>query len=104
LVADDDHFVAAAGDRCTDVVGSGSRCEPLVGLGRDVEGARELAACLAGPEERARQNRIGSRFIGAEALTERPRLLAALGSQPPQLVRLSGLGLGMADEVQTHEE
>jgi hypothetical protein len=35
-VADDDHFVTAAGDRCADVVGGRSGCEPLVGLGRGV--------------------------------------------------------------------
>jgi hypothetical protein len=101
-VADDDHFVAAAGNRCTDVVGGCSGCEPFVGFGSDVEGARELAARLAGPEEWARQDCRGSRVLGAEPLSEGPRLLAALGSQPPQLVRLSWPGVGVADEVEAH--
>jgi hypothetical protein len=101
-VSDDDHLVAAAGDRGTDVVGSCPWCEPLVGLGRGVERSREFAAGLAGAQKRARENRRRMRILGPEPLTESARLLTALGSEPPQLVRLSRLGLGVADEVQAH--
>jgi len=101
-VADDDDLVSAAGDRRSEAVGGRAGCEAVVGLGRDFEGSGELAARLAGAEERARQDRPGACSVRIELLAERARLLAAPRRQRPQLVRLSGRGLGVADEVEAH--
>jgi hypothetical protein len=101
-VADDNDFVSAAGDGGSDGVGSRAGREPVVGLGGDVERSRELTARLARAEQWARQDRSGAHSVGVELLAERPSLLAALRRQSPQLVRLSGRGLGVADEVEAH--
>ncbi len=101
-MADDDDLVSAAGDRGSDGFGSRAGRESVVGLGGDVERSRELTARLARAEQRARQDRSGARSVGVELLAERPSLLAALRCQPTQLVRLSGRGLGVADEVEAH--
>jgi len=101
-VADHDDFVSAAGDGGPDAVGRRPGCEPVVGLGCDVERPRKLAARLAGTEQWAGQNRSGARSVRAELLAERASLLAALRCQRSQLVRLSGRGLGVADEVEAH--
>jgi hypothetical protein len=101
-VADDDDLVSTAGDCGPKALECRSRRKAVVRLGSDFEGPRELATHLAGTEERARQDRSGARSVGVELLAERPRLLAALRRQAPQLVRLSGRGLGMGNEVQAH--
>jgi hypothetical protein len=101
-VADDDDLVSAARDRGSDGVRSRAGRKPVVGLGGDVERSRELTARFARAEQRARQDRSGARSVGVELLAERPGLLAALWRQPTQLVRVSGRGLGVANEVQAH--
>jgi hypothetical protein len=101
-VADDDDLFAATRDRCANVVRSRSGREPVVGFRCGIEGSRELTAGLAGAEQWAGQDRSGARSVRVELLAERPSLLAALGGQPTQLVRLSRRGLGVADEVQAH--
>jgi len=101
-VADDHDLVSAARDRGSNAVEGRAGGEPVVGLGCDVERSRELAARLARAEQGAGQDRSGARSVRVQLLAERPSLLAALRRQPSQLVRLSGRGLGVADEVETH--
>jgi hypothetical protein len=101
-VADDDDLVSAARDRGSDGVGSRAGSEPVVRLGGDVERSRELAARLARAEQWARQDRSRARSVGVELPAQRPSLLAALRREPTQIVRLSGRGLGVADEVEAH--
>jgi hypothetical protein len=101
-VADDDDLVSAAGDRGSDVFQSCAGGEAVVRLRCDVKGSGELAAGLACAEQRAGQDRSGARSIRVELSPERACLLAALRRQRSQLVRLSGRGLGVADEVEAH--
>ena len=77
-MADDDDLVSAAGDRGSEAVGGRAGREAVVGLGGDVERSRELAARLAGAEQRAGQDRSGTRSVRVQLLAERARLLAAL--------------------------
>jgi hypothetical protein len=42
------------------------------------------------------------RVLGSQPRTERSGLLATLSGEGAQLVRLSGGGFGMADEVEAH--
>ena len=79
-----------------------SRREPLIGLGLCAKRSRELAAGLACPQQRAREHDFRVRVLGPQPLAEGAGLLAALRSQRAQLVRLSGGGFGMTDEVEAH--
>jgi hypothetical protein len=102
LVADDDDLVAPARDRGANIVRSRSGREPVVGLHCGIEGSRELTAGLAGPEQRARQDRSGPGSLGFELLPERAGLFAALRGQASELVGVSRRGLGVTDEVEAH--
>jgi len=101
-MADDDHLVAAALDGFANVVDSSSGRQPLVGNRCDVEGPRDLAAGLARPEKRARENDRWNGVLTEEALPERPCLFAACRREWAQLVGLAWSGLGMSDEVEAH--
>jgi hypothetical protein len=101
-VADDDHLVATARERGSNVVDGRSGCEALVGLGLDLERPGELAAGLPCSQQRAREDRRRPGALGPKAASERTCLLTPLAGQLPKLVRLSGLGFGVADEVEAH--
>ena len=101
-MTDDDDLVSAARDRGSDAVGSRAGREPVVGLRCDVERSRELATRLARAEQWAGQDRSGPRSVCVQLPAERSSLLTALLRQATQVVRLSGRGLGVADEVEAH--
>ena len=77
-MADDDDLVASAFDRGPHVVGARSGSKSLVGDRLDVERPRELAAGLARPEQRAREDDRRSGVLAAQPLPERPCLLGVL--------------------------
>ena len=97
---DDDHRLAAAGDRGTDVIHGRSGREPLVGLHFGAGGLRNCFTGLSGSEQRTGDDRVGLDPVGAEPLSE------LFGLSPPSgvsaLIRLAGSGLGMADEIEPH--
>jgi len=101
-VTDDDHVLAPARDRGSDVLEARSRREPIVGLGLGPERPRQLVAGLPCAQQRAREHGVRVRALGSQPRAERSGLLAALSGERAQLVRFAGGGFGMADEVEAH--
>jgi len=101
-VADHRDRIPSTGEDSSDVVGGRSRREPIVWLRFDVQRPGQLAARFAGAEQGAREDRLGWGQLVPHAPAEVPRLLPALRSQRPKLVRFSRRGLGVADEVEAH--
>jgi hypothetical protein len=101
-VADDDDLVSAALDRRAHVVDACTGCESLVGLRLDPECLRELGACLARPEQRAREDDRWARILVSKLLPEGTRLAAPLTCQGAQFVRITGRSLCVSDEVEAH--
>ena len=99
LVADDDDGVAVPVRRLADLLGGRARREALVDL-RVAEAERRRR--LPRAQERAREDGVGCDARVAQPLAERARVLAAVGRQRAELVRLPGRGLGVADEEQSH--
>lgn len=102
LVADDDHRFAAARHGSADVVRRRAGCQPVVRLRFYAEVLAELGAGLAGAQEGAREDRVRPDAFASEAFAELPCGAAALGREPPELVRFAGLGFRVADEMQLH--
>ena len=101
-MTDDDDVLAAAGDGSSDVIERCAGREAVIGLGLGAERPRQRLAGLARTQERAREHDVGARVLGLQLLAEGAGLLAALRSQRAKLVRLSGGGFGMTDEVEAH--
>jgi hypothetical protein len=101
-VADDDDLLAAAFDRGADVFDARPRSKALVGDGVDVERSRELAAGLSRAQERTREDDRRDGVLAEHALPELTCLPAPFLRQWAQLVRLSGRGLRVSDEVEAH--
>jgi trans-2,3-dihydro-3-hydroxyanthranilate isomerase len=101
-VADHDDGLATLLRRGANAFGRGAGGQALVRLGLDAGGPRELLCGLARTEKRARQDRVGPEALVGEALPERAGGFSALGSQRPQLVRLSGGSFGMTHDHQLH--
>jgi 4-hydroxy-tetrahydrodipicolinate synthase len=99
---DDDHHLAAAGDRGTEVLHGRSGRKPLVGLRLGAGRFRECFARLSSPEQRAGDDRVGFDAVGLEPLRQLMGLAPALGRQRTQLIRLAGSGLGVANEIEPH--
>jgi hypothetical protein len=101
-VADDDHLVAASGDRVADALGGGTRREPLVRLDIAVEFPGELVGRLACPQKRARQDGCGLRAVGRQAPTEVAGCGPAGRGQAAEIVRLTRSSLGVSNEIEAH--
>ncbi len=101
-MAHGDDVLASAFERRSQIFEGRPRRKALVGLGIDPEVSGQLFAGLARAEERAREDDVRLHVLVSQALSERARLLAALGRQLPQLVGLARRGLRMADQVQAH--
>jgi hypothetical protein len=102
LVSDDDDRLAAVRDRGANVVDRRAGCEPFVRLSLDAEPVPELGAGLPRAQQRARED-----GTGAQALAGQPLAQLACGRPPgrrqlPELVGLSRLGLGVADQHELH--
>ena len=100
-MADRDDGLARALGRGDDVVRVGARCKPLVDPELDAGRFRDRGCGLSRAQERARDD--GVRPLDREALAERPRLLPPARAERAQLVRVAGIGVGVADEDQAHE-
>ena len=100
-MADRDDGLARALDGGDDVVGGGARREPLVDPELDAGRFRDRGCGLAGAQQRARDDDV--RPLDRQPLAERARLVAAAGAERAQLVRVAGIGVGVADEDQSHE-
>ena len=101
-MTDDDHLLTATGDRRAHVLEARSRPEPLVGLRLGAECPRQLPTGLPCAQQRAREHGLGACVLSAQPRAERTGLLAALSGQRTQLVRLSGRGFCVTDEVEAH--
>ena len=102
-MADDDHLLATAGDRGSDVFHAGSWGQPLIRLRVDFERLCQLAPSFTRAQEGAREDRLGTCILAAEALAQLASLPAALPGQRAELVGLARRCFGMAHEVEAHD-
>ena len=100
LVADGHHSGLGALHDGQHVVGRRAGREPLVHPQRAAGGLRDCLGGLACAQQRAGQHELRPGL--GELLGKRLRLLAPLLAQRPQLVGISRVGVGVADEVQAH--
>jgi SAM-dependent methyltransferase len=98
-VADDDHELAAPVGGVAYVGRRRAGREALV----DFRAAEAEGRCgLLRTQERAREDGIRLEPLPAQLLAERPRLLAPLRSEGPQLVGTPRRGFGVADDQELH--
>lgn len=100
LVAHGDDCALGALERRLNVAHARARGEPLVDPQLGSGGLRDRGGGLARAQQRACEHQY--RLGGGQLLTQRARLLVAAGAQRPQLVRVAGVGVGVADEDQAH--
>ena len=98
LVTDDDDRSRQALERRQDARRAGD--EPVVDTQLRVGRLGDRGCCIAGAEERARQDEL--RCVGRELFGERPSFLASPCAERAKLVRVAGIRMGVAHEDQPH--
>ena len=101
-MADHDDGVAAPRDCRAEVGRAGARREPLVRLCRQPCRPRNCFGRLSRTQERAAEDSVWTHAFGRQAIAERAGGIAPCRCQRPKVVGVTGLGLGVADEVDAH--
>ena len=96
LVADHDYRGTRALDGREDVLYGRARCEPVVDAQVDPGRLRDRGPRLAGAQQWACDDDVGS--DGRQALTQFSRLLRAAGAQRTQRIGIARVGMRMANE------
>ena len=102
LVADRHDRAAGAFDRREHILRTRARGQPLVDAQLDARGLGDRGPGLAGAQERAREDDLGRNR--GKALGELAGLLTPLRAERAQLVRLAGIGVGVADDEKAHAD